>query len=342
MKRITIRDVAREANVSVTLVSFVMNAKRDAEGNLICPVNADTAKRVLDVATKLGYKRNFAAASLRSGRSNTIAVIPNDISNKFFAGISRYIEDKAKALGYNVLFSSSEEDPNRLSGVLDAVMAHNVDGIIVAPCAGCEEIIARTLDYKVPIVLLDRDIDSIDGVGKVLLDDWEAGYLATSELLEQGYKKVEMISYSLGISSFSERESGYMGAMADRSLKTKAKIHHTTYAKAAEEVEKIILNGIERGVEAFFMPSYSLSAIVLSVLKKNNLRTPEDIAIVGFDESDVYRLYSTTITHIVQPLKILGEKSVEVLVEMIEGKAPEKILLSPELIRGGSSEKKTK
>ena len=90
------------------------------------------------------------------------------------------------------------------------------------------------------------------------------------------------------------------------------------------------------------MPSYSLSAIVLSVLKKNNLRTPEDIAIVGFDESDVYSLYSTTITHIVQPLKILGEKSVEVLVEMIEGKAPEKILLSPELIRGGSSEKKTK
>ena len=180
MKRITIRDVAREANVSVTLVSFVMNAKRDAEGNLNCPVNADTAKRVLEVATRLGYKRNFAAASLRSGRSNTIAVIPNDISNKFFAGISRYIEDKAKALGYNVLFSSSEEDPNRLQAVLDAVMAHNVDGIIVAPCAGGDEVIANLLDYKVPVVLLDRDIDSLDKVGKVLLDDWEAGYLATN------------------------------------------------------------------------------------------------------------------------------------------------------------------
>ena len=340
MKRITIRDVAREANVSVTLVSFVMNAKRDADGNLNCPVNADTAKRVLDVATRLGYKRNFAAASLRSGRSNTIAVIPNDISNRFFAGISRHIEDKAKALGYNVLFSSSEEDPNRLAGVLDAVMAHNVDGIIVAPCAGSEEVISRILDYKVPVVLLDRDIDTLEGVGKVLLDDWEAGYLATSELLEKGYKKVEMISYSLGISSFSERESGYLGAMADRSLKTKAKIHHTTYAKAATEVENIILSGIERGVEAFFMPSYSLSAQVLAVLKKHNLRTPEDVALVGFDESDVYSLFSNTITHIVQPLKILGEKSVEVLVEMIEGKEPEKIILSPELIRGGSSEAK--
>ena len=83
MKRITIRDVAREANVSVTLVSFVMNAKRDKDGNLDCPVNPETAKRVLEVAQRLGYQRNFAAASRRSGRSNTIAVIPNDISNKF-------------------------------------------------------------------------------------------------------------------------------------------------------------------------------------------------------------------------------------------------------------------
>lgn len=340
MKRITIRDVAREANVSVTLVSFVMNAKRDADGNLDCPVNADTAKRVMEVATRLGYKRNFAAASLRSGRSNTIAVIPNDISNRFFAGISRHIEDKAKVLGYNVLFSSSEEDPNRLSDVLDAVMAHNVDGIIVAPCAGGDEVISRLIGYNVPIVLLDRDIESLDKVGKVLLDDWEAGYLATSELLEHGYKKVEMISYSLGISSFSDRESGYLGAMTDRALKSKSKIHHTSYTKAATEVETIILNGIDRGVEAFFLPTYSLSAQVLAVLKKHNLRTPEDVALVGFDESDIYSLYRKTITHIVQPLKILGEKSVEVLVKMIEGKAPEKIVLSPELIRGESSEQK--
>ena len=124
------------------------------------------------------------------------------------------------------------------------------------------------------------------------------------------------------------------------SLKGKAKIHHTTYAKSADDVENIILNGINREVEAFFMPSYSLSAQVLAVMKKHNLRTPEDLALVCFDESDIYSLYYTTITHIVQPLKVLGEKSVEVLVSMIEGKQPEKIVLSPELILGGSSEYK--
>ena len=144
MKRITIRDVAREAGVSVTLVSFVMNAKRDKDGKLDCPVNAETAKRVLRVAQELGYRRNFAAASLRSGKSNTIAVIPNDISNKFFAGISRQIEDAAHKLGYTVFFASSEESAEHLSAAIDAVTAHNVDGIIVAPVTRQKISIRRT------------------------------------------------------------------------------------------------------------------------------------------------------------------------------------------------------
>ena len=191
MKRITIRDVAREAKVSVTLVSFVMNAKRDKDGNLDCPVNADTAKRVLQVAQRLGYRRNFAAASLRSGRSNSIAVIPNDISNKFFAGISRCIEDKAKSYGYTVLFASSDESAERLESVMDAVLAHNIDGVIVAPCTGGEAAIRKATDAGVPVVLLDRDIEDMENVGKVLLDDQEAGKMATELFLKNGYKNVD-------------------------------------------------------------------------------------------------------------------------------------------------------
>ena len=338
MKRITIRDVAREAGVSVTLVSFVMNAKRDKDGKLDCPVNEQTAKRVLEVAERLGYKRNFAAASLRSGRSNTIAVIPNDISNKFFAGISRCIEDMAHKRGYTVFFASSEESADRLSSAIDAVIAHNVDVIIVAPVTGGEDSITRARDAKVPVVLLDRDIEGIQGVGKVLLDDEAAGQMATGLLLDKGLTKVEMISYTLGISSLSEREAGYRKAMMDRDLYNNARVHYTTYGKAEADVENVIRDAMDRGVQAFFLPTYSLSATVLSVLRKLGLRTPEDLAIVGFDESDIYSLYSTTVTHIVQPLKELGEKSVEVLINMIEGKPAESIILKPGLIPGGSTE----
>ena len=95
MKKVTIRDVAREAGVSVTLVSFVMNAKMGKDGRLDCPVNPDTAERVLQVAKRLGYRRNNAAASLRSGRSHSIAVIVSDLANPFFAEICRNIENIA-------------------------------------------------------------------------------------------------------------------------------------------------------------------------------------------------------------------------------------------------------
>ena len=342
MKRITIRDVAREAGVSVTLVSFVMNAKRDKDGNLDCPVNPETAKRVLQVAQKLGYRRNFAAASLRSGKSNAIAVIPKDISNKFFAGISRCIEDKARSMGYTVFFPSSDESSERLESVIDAVLAHNIDGMIVAPCTGGEAAINKAIDAKVPVVLLDRDVENMPGVGRVLLDDVEAGRMGTELLLKKGYSNIEMISYTLGISSLSEREMGYRKAMMDNDKYDNARVHYTTYGDAASDVEKFIKNGVERGVDALFLPTYSLSALALSAMKNLGLKTPDDLAIVGFDESDIYSLYSTTVTHIVQPLKSLGEKSVEVLVNMIDGNPAESIILKPELVLGGSTEKVNK
>ena len=176
-------------------------------------------------------------------------------------------------------------------------------------------------------------------MGKVLLDDESAGKMATELLLKEGYKNIEMISYTLGISSFSERENGYRLSMMDADLHDNVRVHYTTYGDAASDVERFIKSGVERGVEAFFLPTYSLSALALGAMKKLGLKTPEDLALVCFDESDIYSLYETTVTHIVQPLKELGEKSVEVLTRMIDGQSPETIILKPELIPGGSTEK---
>jgi len=338
MKKITIKDVAREAGVSVTLVSFVMNAKVDKDGRLDCPVNPETAARVLGVAKRLGYRRNVAAASLRSGRSNTIAVITTDISNKFFAGISRYIEDKCLQYGYTVLFGSSDEKADKLNAMMDTVLAYNIDGVIVAPVAGGEAAISKALDAKVPVVLLDRDIEGLSGVGKVLLDDEAAGRTATELLADKGYRKIEMISYTLGISSLTEREAGYMAMMKEKGLEAEAKVHGTTYGNARAEIVEIIRSASERGVEAFFVPTYTLSATVLSVIKELKLKIPDDLAIVAFDQSDIYDLYETSIAHIVQPLRALGEKSVEILHDMIESIPGETtIILKPELVSGGSA-----
>lgn len=338
MKKVTIKDVAREAGVSVTLVSFVMNAKMGKDGRLDCPVKPETADRVLKVARKLGYRRNAAAASLRSGRSNTIAVIPTDISNKFFAGISRYIEDKASSYGYTVLFGSSDENADRLDAVMDTVLAYNIDGVIVAPVQGGLHAVQKAINANIPVVLLDRDIENLEDVGKVLLDDVEAGKMATNHLIKNGYRKIEMISYTLGISTLKEREEGYKQAMKEAGLEDNINIHYTEYGKVTGDVDSFVKDAVSRGVDALFLPTYSVCAQTLAVMKEYKISTPSELAIVGFDESDIYSLYENSVAHIVQPLKELGEKSVQVLHQMIEKESGETtIILKPSLTDGGSA-----
>lgn len=156
MGKITIRDVAREAGVSISLVSLVMNAKRDAEGNLDCNVNKDTARRIAEVAKRLGYRPNKAAASLRSGRFYTIGMVTSDIANQFFADIARYIENIAHNYNYTVLFGSSDENAEKLDNIVDTFIGNGVEGLIVAPCSGSEEVLRKALDAGIPTVLLDR------------------------------------------------------------------------------------------------------------------------------------------------------------------------------------------
>ena len=255
------------------------------------------------------------------------------------AGISRYIEDKSAQYGYTVLFCSSDENAEKLASVIDTVLAYNIDGLIVAPVPGGQEAISKAIDARVPVVLLDRDIEGLDGVGKVLLNDVEAGDMATEFLISNGYRKIEMISYDLDISSISERAEGYRRTMAAHGLESH--VNTTTYGDPQKLMPNIIKDALERGVEAFFLPTYSLTALAFGAMNELNLSTPRDIGIVAFDESDLYRLGASTIAHIVQPLRELGEKSFEVLHAMIENEPCERnIILKPELVPGGSVIKK--
>lgn len=341
MKRITIKDVANEAGVSVTLVSFVMNAKRDENGKLDCPVNPKTASRVLEVAKRLGYKRNAAAASLRSGRSYTIAVIPTDISNKFFAGISRHIEDKAHEYGYTVLFGSSDESAEKLETVIDSVLAYNIDGIIVAPVVGSLGIIQKALDSNIPVILLDRDMPELEGVGRVLLNDEQAGLMATELLIKRGYRKIEMFSYDLSVSSFPGREQGYMKAMRQYGLEENIIVRRTTYENVSKDLPLFIQEAVKRGSDALFLPTYSLSAATLQELKKRKISVPKNLAVVGFDKSGIYSINTPTIAHILQPLQELGAKSVEMLHSLMENIPCETtFILNPILIDGESASPK--
>ena len=154
--RVTIKDIASEAGVSTTLVSFVMNNK--VNGQKTYRVNEETAQRILDIAARLNYQPNNAARTLRNGKTNTIGVIVSDISNKFFADIARCIEDCAYKNKYTVLFGSTDENPKKLENLIAVARNKGIDGLIIVPCEGSEEAILAVTRQNIPIVLLDREV----------------------------------------------------------------------------------------------------------------------------------------------------------------------------------------
>lgn len=339
MKKVTIRDVAREAGVSVSLVSFVMNAKMGKDGRLDCPVNPDTAERVLQVAKRLGYRRNNAAASLRSGRSHSIAVIVSDIANPFYAEICRNIENIAYKDGYTVIFASSEESPQKLSHLVETMVGYNVEGLIVAPCLGGEPALARALSIGIPTVLIDRDMPG-EEFGRVLIDNVDAGKMATKYLIHQGFGKIEMLTYKSGVTSLTDRETGYGLAMEEAGLKDEIRIHKIDYEAEAAKKDAIDVfrDAARRGVEAFILPTKRIAMYGFNALNVLGLSMPKDFSFVCFDESDVYELNKPVVPHIIQPLSEIAFKSFELLQKMIDNKVTEEektSLLNVKLVLGG-------
>ena len=339
MKKVTIRDVAREAGVSVTLVSFVMNAKMGPDGRLDCPVNPNTAARVLEVAKRLGYRRNNAAASLRSGKSHSIAVIVSDIANPFFAEICRNLENIAYKAGYTAIFASSDENPDKLNHLVETMVGFNVEGLIVAPCLGGEKALERVTGVGIPTVLIDRDLPG-EGFGRVLVDNVDSGVMATKYLFHQGFGKIEMISYRLGVTSLTDREYGYSVAMEDAGLKDEIRLHRIDYNadSAKREVIEIFRDALKRGTEAFILPTKKLAMYSFNALNVLGLNLPKNFSFVCFDESDIYDLKKPVIPHVVQPVAGIAENSFSLLQKMIDGTpSPEEktVTLKAKLILGG-------
>ncbi len=338
VKRITIRDVAREAGVSIALVSFVMNRdRRTADGQRVYRVSEDTVARILEVARRLNYHPNSTASSLRSGRSRTVGVIVSDIANPFFADIVRRIENVAYQSGYTVLFASTDECADKLAQMSAVLVNKGVDGLIVAPCEGGEECVRALVELGMPLVLIDREVEGVE-VSSVVLDNVKAGETAVRYLHAHGYRKIEMASYTKGVSSLRGREEGYRSAMTAFGLADNVKIHKTVYGDAVESVRNVVADAHARGVEAMIFPTNSLSTLALQAISRLGLRIPDDMAFLGFDDNEIFDILTPTVAHVEQSVEILGTKSFELLRERIEktDAEPVRFMIEPMLVEGGS------
>ncbi|MDD6364024.1 MAG: LacI family DNA-binding transcriptional regulator [Bacteroidales bacterium] len=329
MKRLTIKDIAKEAGVSVGLVSMVLNGR---EG-----VNRNTANRVLDVVKRLNYTPNKSASALRIGHKNTIGVITPDISNHYFSEISRHIENIAYSHGYTVLFGSSDDDPEKIGRLIETFNSDGVKGILLSPCDDCEPEIERALSLGMSIVLMNRDLNGLETVGRVILDNDKAIAMAIDHLLDNGYRHIEVISNEIKISTLRTREQAYLREMKQRGMEDIARI---TYVKGndKDDIDAAVRAAYQRGTDALIVPRGYLTLHVSNAIRRVGLNIPEDIALVGFDGGDTYRIMTPVITQMYQNNRETAYDAYTMLCEMMYSNVPgTRIEIEPRIEVGGST-----
>lgn len=332
-KKTSLKDIAKEAGVSIATVSYVLS-KQENSG-----VSQEVSDRIKEIAKRLNYRPNQIAKSLQSGKSQTIGLIVADISNPFFAQIARIVEDEAKKYGYTVIFGSSDEKATKSHDLIKFLLNRQVDGFIITPTEGSEDQIKLLGEQNVPFVLIDRYFPNID-TNYVAIDNYKAAYEATKKLMENGKKRIGMVAYSTELQHMKERVQGHMDALGDK-VNDGSLVKEIAFDKIVENMPKAIESLVKGNnpVDAIFFATNTLGVIGLKYLDELKLRVPNDVAVIVFDESEVFHFFYCPLTYVKQPLADLAKKAVTVLLNNIKdpNAKPNKVKLDAQLVIGNSS-----
>lgn len=312
-KKVSLKDIAKKAGVSTATVSYVLS-KRENSG-----ISIEVSEKIEKIAEELNYRPNQIAKSLQSGKTFTIGLIVADISNPFFANIARITEDEAKNHDYTVIFGSSDENPSKSQGLIQLLMNRQVDGFIISPAEGSEQQIQILKKQKIPFVLIDRFFPKIK-TNYVAIDNHKAAYEATSRLIETGNKKIGMIAYSSELYHMKERIRGYKSALMDNRIKGKKQwIKEVIFSKIKEEIHTAV-DGLLLGsepVRAILFATNTLAIHGLKHIKELDIKVPDDVSVIVFDESEAFDFFYCPLTNIKQPLAELGKEAVKILIDQI-------------------------
>lgn len=314
--KITIKDIAKAANVSITTVSFVLNNKGEKMG-----ISKEVIQKVFKISAEMKFRLNMIASSLRTGKTRSIGLIVEDISNQFFSDLARVIEREAIDLNYRVFYCSTKGNDERAEELVNSLLQANVDGFIITPTEHMKPTIDRLIKLQCPVVLLDRYFEE-QNVSHVVLDNFEGAETATNFLLRRGFKKIAFVTNSSQLIQMNLRKQGYTKALKDAHLYDASKILDMKYHISEEErIEKIsdFLSTTTEIDAVLFGANYLLLAGLQS-FRKLELKIPTDKAVISFDDHDSFRLHSPSITVLSQPIEEMGKKAVRLLMkQMNEG-----------------------
>ena len=326
MKKVSISDIARKAGVSVSTVSFVMNDKA-----VKMRISREVIEKVENVAREMGYRPNQLARGLRTGKTKTIGLIVENISNAFFATLAKTIEDEAKKYDYKVVYCSTDNDEEKARDLINMLSQRQVDGYIITPTLNLGEEIRKLQGENKPVVLIDRYFPQHDEIPAVLVDNYEGVTRGMEYLIEKGYRKVALVTIETEMAHMKDRLQAYCDVLKRHGIKeeghqVKVVPYNSGREGALKEIESV-LSGAGDSVDAVFFLTNYLGVLGIEVIKKLKIKVPEQLAVLCFDDNDIFRLYTPTISVIRQPIEAIGQRAMLALIERLkhsgEGAAPE-------------------
>jgi LacI family transcriptional regulator len=331
---ISLKDIAKELDVSIALVSYVLNGKEKEKR-----VGAEKAALIKKSLQEHNYIPNHVARSLRNGSTKTIGLIVTDIANTFFSSLARICEDEAKKYGYTIVFGSSDENPAKSDLLMNTLITRQVDGLIIVPSEGSNNHLKSLVENETPLVLIDRFIPGL-AANYVVLDNYAACMDACTHLIRKGKKDIVMFAYKSSLIHMKDRIKGYEDAMKKYKLEDHIRIIEVGYEDAQQEIHTAISNltsGTDK-IDAFLFATNTLSITGLYSIQKLNLKVPDEIAVIGFDGSVAFDFFYSPLSYIRQPMDEMAKEAVRLIIEQIKGtKKTSQVVLKPELVLRESS-----
>jgi len=328
---VKITDVAREAGVSPSTVSHVLNGNR--------PISQKTKDRVLAVIERLGYQPNTNARALKSKHSGIIGFFASDITELFVTQIIRGVEKITGEKGLHLLFASGVEFDYDLHKALLFLQRRNIDGIIVSYEISHKHGTVDLQDIDLPIVTINRDIS--DSITSVMPDDFNGGYTAAQHLMGKGARKLAVIAGPKDRFASVERLEGFRKGVSDSGLQSEDIPvfygnfdFHSGY-NCADKLLHAYPN-----IDGLFCANDHMAAGAIDYARRHHIDVPEQLKVIGYDNREFSEFWPTPISTFSQPLQAMGETSAELLLRLIHEKAiPEnKVLMKSSLIQRRSSE----
>lgn len=324
--KVTIYDVAEKAGVSIATVSKVINNTGR--------ISEKTRKKVQEIMEQLHYEPSMVASALTSKRTGTIGLLVPDIANPFFAEVARSFEDYAQKLGFGLVICSTDGNDEKAKLYLSLLMRKQVDGLIITTHIEDADLLDQLMQRQIPIVLFSIDIPLLS-VNAVSVDDYKGGLLATNYLLSLGHKRIAVIAEELSRGSSSYRIQGYKEAMTKAGAKvmesniisTKATVENGK--TAAQQLLK------KKGRPTAIFACNDLLAIgAMEAARKLEIKIPEELSIIGFDNTILAGIANPSLTSVSQPIKEMANQAMTVLVEEIEHgqSSKQRVFMLPELV----------